>query len=280
MSHHKSKFINGLHIEIHQLNHFFEPVTKMLLEHFDVPSHADTLFILSSYCFIPIENFRKVLPGRKIVAFQLEQMLDGNTHVNLENALLNLKFADEIWDYDEMNIGFLKKYHDIQVNRLVPMLYTKSLERPDLDWDNPEFDVIFYGLLNPRRLRIVDQLQRKLYGELKIAWVYGEHEMDKHISNSKVVLNLHPFEPWNRQEQVRMFQPVINGRTVVSEPSQSNNMPGEIIEVPLEEMPERLKQICHTDEWRTFGREAREKFLKRTQGFLLSNNSWFSNEAR
>lgn len=268
MNNHKSSFIIGKNIEIHLLNEFFVPQAKMLLEHFDVPSMKGSLFLLSSYCFIPIEYFRSILPNRKIIVYQLEQLLDGNTHINIDIAISNLKIADEIWDYDEMNVRYLEKYHNIKVDRLVPMLYTKSLERPDLDWETPEFDVIFYGMLNHRRMSIIGNIQRKLYGQLKLAWVYGEPDMDKHIANSKVVLNLHPFEPWNRQEQTRMFFPIINGRTVVSEPSQLNNMPGEIIEVPLENLENRLMEICNSDEWKTFGKFAKKKFQFRTNQIL------------
>lgn len=265
---HKSKLICGKHITIHQLNDFFEPVTKMVLEHFDVPQMSDSCLLLSSYCHIPIEHFRKVLPGKKIIAYQLEQLMDGNFHFDINAAVKNLRDVDEIWDYDEKNVAFLRDYCSISVSRLIPMLYTTALERSDLDRDNPEFDVIFYGILNERRWKIISDIQAKCYGQLKFAWIYGEHEMDKHIANTKVVLNLHPFEPYNRQEQVRMFQPIINGRTVVSEPSQTNNMPGEIIEVELKDMAQSLKRICSSEEWKTFGKVAKKKFQLRTEQFL------------
>lgn len=273
MSIHHSKLINGNYIEIHQLNNFFEPVTKMLLDHFDTPEMSSSLFLLSSYCHIPVDHFRSVFPNRKIIAYQLEQLMDCNEHINVEYSINNLKEVDEIWDYDNLNIHYLKTYFGIEVNKFLPMLYSPSLERNDLDWNNPEFDVIFYGMLTPRRMKIIDFLQRNLYGKLKFAWVYGEHDMIKHIANSKVVLNLHPFEPYNRQEQTRMFHPVINGRTVISEPSQSNIMGEEIIETSIENMPNKLKEICQSDVWQTFGKESKQKFLDRTKKILSVKSS-------
>ena len=186
---------------------------------------------------------------------------------SIGDMIKNIKGADEIWDYDRLNATFLE-WNNIKVNRIVPSLYSKNLERV-IPNDNPELDVLFYGTLSDRRVRIIKEITYALYGRIKFAWIFGEPNMEHYISNSKVVLNLHPMEPWNRQEQVRMFFPLINGKTNISETSQQNNMPGEIIECPTEELTSTILRVCGSDEWRTFGLQAREKFKQRTRDYLL-----------
>jgi hypothetical protein len=191
-----------------------------------------------------------------------------STWQSVPRIINNIKNADEIWDYDYLNVAYLKEFN-IYVHRLMPLLYSKNLERIERK-PNPDIDVLFYGLINERRFRVFQNLQAHLYGKIKLAWIYGDADMDKHIANTKVVLNLHASEPWNRQEQVRMFYPLINEVTNISEISQHNNMPGEIIESSLDTLAETLERVCHSDEWKTFALDAKEKFKIRSKRYLES----------
>lgn len=263
---HNPKTIQGKHVSVHQLNDFFGHVAVMLLEHFDRPARQDTVFILGGYVTEPVSSMRNKFPGKKLIAYQLEQMMGiGNWH-KTSVLIDNLRGYDEIWDYDPLNIHFLKEC-GLKVDRHLPLLHTKGLSKVK-PVDDPRIDVLFYGIMNERRWRLMNDLQLKCYNELRIVWVYGERDMDTYLSDSKVVLNMHAFEPWNRQEQVRMFYPVINGKTVVSETSQHNEMSGLIIECETKDIVETLRTACRTDLWRTFGPMACRNFQERTEEFL------------
>lgn len=264
------KTINGNFIVVHQLNDFFGHVTAMLLEHFDLPKYSNVVFSVGTYVYFSYQQLQAMFPNKRIIVYQLEQLMDLPTWQPIPQIVNNIKDA-EIWDYDSLNIHYLKIRHNIKVSKLIPLLYTKQLENI-ANKDNPEFDVLFYGFMNERRFRIFENLQSQLYGQIKLIWIYGTFDLNSHIANSKVILNLHATEPWNRQEQVRMFYPVINGKTVISETSQINNMPGEIIECNVERLANTLLEVCNSDTWKTFGLQAKQKFKDRTeQGIKLYN---------
>jgi len=239
----------------------------MLLEHFDTPKYSNTVFSVGTYIKISFKKLQEIFPNKRIIIYQLEQLMDLPTWQSVSEIVENIREANEIWDYDNLNVLYLKNYCGIKVNKIVPLLYTKNLELI-INKDDPEFDVLFYGFLNERRFKIFQHLQSQLYGKIKLAWIYGTFDLNNHIANSKIILNLHAVEPWNRQEQVRMFYPIINGKTVVSEPSQLNNMPNEIIESNIDNLANTFLDLCNSDKWKIFGIEAKEKFKIRTQEFL------------
>jgi hypothetical protein len=255
----------GKYISIHAQNKFFNNVAEMLLEYFDVPERNNNLFVLSSYIHNPVDKFRILYPKHKIIIYQLEQMLSCNTFYNPEKVAKNIIGADEIWDYDPLNIEWLS-WRGIKVDRLVPMLYTKSLEWKERK--DPTLDLVFLGVMNKKRFDFFSNLQSRAYGKIKFSWVFGDEEMKQHIQNAKVSLNLHTFEPWNRQEQVRMFVPVINGHTVVSEVSQKNMMEGAILEVDQNNLADYLLEICYNNKWKEFGPTARNIFKDKTNILL------------
>lgn len=260
---HNSKIIHGKNISIYQLNDYYSNVTKMLLEYFDNDKHNE-VFILGNYIFENSDNIKKQFPKRKIIAYQLEQMMGtSNNWHSIQKTINNLKTYDEIWDYDELNIAYLKN-HNINVSRLLPMLYTKNLKNIIND-DDPKIDVLFYGFINQRRFNIIESLQKKLYGKIKLVWIYGETNLDQYIANSKIILNLHAFEPWNRQEQIRMFYPIINEKTVISEISQKNYLKDLIIESSIDNIVETIVNCCTNNIWRSFGKLSSLEFYNRTQ---------------
>ena len=103
-------------------------------------------------------------------------------------------------------------------------------------------------------------------------WIFGTVDLDKYIEDSKIILNLRAFEPYNRQEQVRMFYPLINAKTIVSEKSQHNNMPECILEDNYENFPLLLKETLYSGRWRDFGEQAKQIFIKHTNDYLKNNN--------
>ena len=258
--------ITGKFIKIHELNKFFSHVTSMMLEHFDNHKYENTTFLLGTYILESVIDIKKLFPGRRIIAYQLEQLMAGSNWHSVKKTMSNLVGADEIWDFDFLNSAFLAE-NGIKVDRLVPILHTRSLQNIEFKED-PFFDVLFYGYMNERRFKIFHDLQKCLYGKIKLNWIYGSCDIDKYIQDSKVILNLHAFEPYNRQEQVRMFYPIINYKTVISEASQLNNLSGSIIESTLEDLASSIKCVCLSDIWREFGKQAEINFRLNTERFL------------
>ena len=262
--------VQGKFIQIHSVNSFYVHVEEMLLEHFDNEHYKNCVFLLGTYCREPVEITKRLYPNKRIITYQLEQLMGGQNWHNVNNTIENLKSAEEIWDYDSINVEYLK-YFNVKVHKIVPMLYTQSLNRIQEN-SNPFFDVLFYGFMNERRFKIFNKIQSDLYGQIKINWIYGSTDIDKYIADSKIILNIHAFDPYNRQEQVRMFYPLINGKTIVSEESQLNNMEGCIIESSIENMSKVLLLAARSNLWKDFGKQAQKNFKYMTKERIENEN--------
>ena len=69
-----------------------------------------------------------------------------------------------------------------------------------------------------------------------------------------------------------MFYPVINGKTVVSEESQRNNMQGCIIETNLNNLSRTLLLASTTSIWKDFGIQAEKNFKNLSKERLTDGN--------
>lgn len=269
-----SKTVEGRYVKVHERNIFFAHVTAMLLHYYDTEEHAGSVFILGDYITHPIEHFRSLYPGRKIIAYQLEQLVGGENWHSVNQTIANLARMDAIWEFDALNCTYLS-WHGITASRLVPMRYTPSLRfAPSVPVvRDPSIDVLFYGYINPRRFRFLQAIQQNFYGRLKWVHAYGIFgpELDELIARSKVILNLHPFEPYHRQEQVRMFYPLINEKCVLSEQSQLSWFGDSILECTESELVRGIERAM--DSWRKVGEDGAERFERETsteRGYLAA----------
>jgi hypothetical protein len=78
-----------------------------------------------------------------------------------------------------------------------------------------DIDVLFYGSLNERRVKVLGKLQEKGVKVTDLFGVYG-HKRDAYISRSKIVLNIHFFES-KVFEIVRISYLLANRKFVISE---------------------------------------------------------------
>lgn len=136
---------------------------------------------------------------RDAIIFNTEQVAADYDTKNQIRALEHFKKYDRvIWDYSTNNIAALKK---VGVERVVhcPIGYIDTmttLPSPILgaaDTLAHDIDVLFYGSTNPRRLEILDALDKTGLNVVRLFGVYGE-ERDNAIQRAKVVLNLHFYE--------------------------------------------------------------------------------------
>jgi hypothetical protein len=256
--------VKGRYIEIEELNVFFAHVRTMLLSHYDTEEYAGITFILGTYSYDDMATIRARHPGRKIIVIQLESIIDGTSWQNPDRTVPHMIGADEIWDYDANNVKALWDWYKVKVDRVIKFEYTKELDKKL--YEGPEdIDVLFYGMLSPRRSKVMFDLHKSLYGMARIACIWGfiDHQLDDYIRRAKILLNLHAFEGYgNRQEITRMFYAVINGKCVLSEPSEINHLEGMIVECREVGLMSTIRTLLDNDFYREFGLSARGTFMK------------------
>jgi len=163
-----------------------------------------------------------IVPKNYIV-FQLEQTTWKNNYFN-NRYITYLKNALEVWDYSLVNyrnlsklgifptyikLGKLNIFNLETTNLETTNLETTNLETTNLETTNlettnlettnlettkldKEIDIFVYGILNKRRLDIINNLKNK-YSNLKIIareGIYGQELLDI-INKSRYVLNIH-----------------------------------------------------------------------------------------
>jgi hypothetical protein len=95
-------------------------------------------------------------------------------------------------------------------------------------------------------------------------WAYGLDfdALDEYISRSKIILNLHMSEPYNRQEQIRMFYPLINGKCIISEKSQYNYYGDMIFEYDgTPALVNGIREVIDSGKWKSVVSESKSLFL-------------------
>ena len=244
----------------------FNEVAVMLKEMYgDNPDYDDTVFWLG-YNILTSSNLRVKYPNKRLIIFQLEQLSDSSPYNNSRVKRI-LKTADEIWDYDEHNVEWIKKSLGIKA-KLHSLNYVNSLEVitevPEAEHD---IDVIFYGSLKSKRRRdIVDKLKKEFEEQGLVFMAFDnlyQEQLWPYIARSKVVLNVHYYTV-SRQEQARIFFNLINGKCVVSEPSPTNYVGDLIKECEVTQMVSTCKELIDSDDWYEFGRESKLTFKART----------------
>jgi hypothetical protein len=131
----------------------------------------------------------------------------------LTPALMDLYRRHRLWDYSATNADRLVA-RGVPRPQVVPLGYVPALQRlPAAPIE--DIDVLFYGSLNPRRQRILDDLRRAGARVEAVFGVYGPAR-DALIARSKLVINLHYYEA-KVFEVVRVSYLLANRKTVVSE---------------------------------------------------------------
>lgn len=227
----------------------FDEVKKLLESKYSGNSAFDntTIILGSNVCPVTPEEYRATHPGQKIIVYNMEQLFRGSYWVN-DKTMHWFVCADEVWDYDIENVQFFKAhgikafYRPMEYNEC--MLYGLPTVKKDID-------VLFYGGLTDRRMKILQswiQLSQH-HATTVIATGIKGTQLAEYVMRSKIVLNLHAYPNIARQEQVRMFTPVINGICVVSEKSNYNEFGQSIVESSTKGINLSLKNLLKSGEW-------------------------------
>lgn len=137
-----------------------------------------------------------------------------------------MKYADELWDYDEENIKYLKLIRpDVKLHVLKP--YKKWPQSASKD-----IDILFYGSMNVHRKKILDVISTR--HKVKILTKCWGDELDFWILRSKILLNLHYYNETALQEQARMIRWIGAPCRIISETSIHNYL--QVEELSAEEL--------------------------------------------
>jgi hypothetical protein len=172
-------------------------------------------------------------PGVRYIPYQLEQMSTEGANVT-PLMIQILRSAAEIWDYNPQNAQALAQL-GVRHVKLLPLGFHDKLATipPAVE----DIDVLFYGMMNPRRMNILEQIAG-LCSVRHLQFVYGP-DRDAWISRAKLVVNIHFYEA-KVAEQVRVSYLLNNRRCVVSETSQWDPLADLCVTAPYE----HLAQTC------------------------------------
>jgi len=239
----------------------FTDVERMLHAlHDGDPSYDDKVVVLGYNVagYLP-SKLRREYPGKKIVVYQLEQLFDRSKWAN-KHTYQWLKNADEIWEYDLSNMEWLKRQGFRPQYR--PMTYCQAMV--DIPKKNKDIDILFYGYPTIRRLKIIGELMEKTWTSYTTVWSTGltGDRLKEFIARSRIILNIHAFDADCRQEQVRLFYPVMNGSCVISEKSPHNEFGKSIVVCDTDKVSATVKYVLENKLWEKVGNDAPEIYRK------------------
>lgn len=169
------------------------------------------------------------IAGHRSVIYQLEQLSLAEGWFN-ERQKRILQSVHEIWDYSTDNIRFLLE-QNLKSVRHVPLGYHPKLRR--LTRGQQDVDVLFYGSINERRKKILEELSSRCHVKALVG-VFGS-ERDRWISRSKIVLNLHFYEA-KILEEARISYLLNNRCFVLSEESNNTIYQDGIVMAPYDKL--------------------------------------------
>jgi hypothetical protein len=146
---------------------------------------------------------------KKYIIYQLEQSCVGSYNTNKEFIDNNFKIfnkkylnilqnALEVWEYSYENIDFFNKLNKRLIpeikTRYVPICYSSYLSQYKKKKCEKNIDILFFGSMNDRRKKILNELKLKGFKvEIYVNNLYEEERLKK-ILSSKIILNLHFYE--------------------------------------------------------------------------------------
>lgn len=149
----------------------------------------------------------------KVIVFNQEPLLAKQRKFMHIGYFAWLKMADEVWDYDDVNVKVLRLIRDdIKLHTLKPYKVWPETHEKDID-------ILFYGSMNDHRKKLLDHLSQK-YNVCILTNNFDT--LDDYILRSKILLNIHYYHEISLQEQARMIRWIGAPCRIVSERSVNN----------------------------------------------------------
>lgn len=209
------KTLNGSQVTILATRHVAF-VADLLQSHLNkVGIHSEILYEMpasgynDSLYFVLCPHVFKTLP-KNYLAFQFEQLPVISRYWKKSYQKI-LSDAIAVVDYSLMNLKFLVE-HGIPKEKLFYLPIFAQVQQSSSD--EYEHDVLFYGYLNDRRMKILEALSSDF--NIYIADnLFGE-QMHEAIRKSKVILNIHSHDD-GMVESTRLFECLSMNKLIVSE---------------------------------------------------------------
>ena len=255
---------------IHSYHRTFDQIEVMLKSQFESdPQYKNTVFVLGyNITKDSITDIRTQYKGKRIITLQLEQLFPQSRWV-AKSRMNFLDGSDEVWDYDQSNMMFLKNTFGIH-SKLFTLRYAPELNTLKLlPKEDHKIDILFYGSVSDRRQEVLNALRIAMPDKniLTTTTLWGQ-ELDDAIQTSKIVLNLHYYDI-NRQEQARLFYLMCNHKCIVSETSSTNYYRNGIVEVAKDRIPSACKTLLETDAW--------YEYAKNSVKSIILSNEYYKN---
>lgn len=160
-----------------------------------------------------IGEYRKIYD--RVIVFNQEPLLAKQRNFMHPLYFAWLNEADEVWDYDDVNIQVLKLFRpDVKLHILKPYKEWPT----ESEKDN---EILFYGTMNTHRAKILESIGHR--HKLKILTnCWDSKELDRWILRSRILLNLHYYNESSLQEQARMIRWIGAPCRIISETSVHN----------------------------------------------------------
>jgi len=213
------------------------------------------------------EDELDTLPGSTII-YNLEQF---DSQSLLNHATLNKYKRFIVWDYSKRNI---EKFRTLGLGNPmyhVPIGYVPELTRITKS-SIQDIDVLFYGSINERRTKIIEELRKNGLNVVSLFGVYGE-ERDAVIARAKIVINIHYYHS-SILELARISYLLANSKAVLAECNEGTEIEGYLKEAialaPYEKLVETCIELIKNDKQRQwFENNGFECFSKRKESEIL-----------
>lgn len=249
------------------IHHYIaKQVSKMVEDNYANEENKDDIIVIFRNLWLNPTRVKQELDAygrtyRKVIIYQLEPLVDNHWH-NKERIIENLRGADEVWDYDLDNIEVLRA-NGIDA-KFRPFRYSKSLKTIE-SAENPEISLYFYGTHTEKRNKELREYlnhfisrndeEFHIFANLGFVWTYRTSEdfQNRMMANSKIILNMNPYDGECRQQQPRIIFPLVNGKCVLSQKSNRNYYGNSIVEfTDKEDLGDKVIWLLRNDNWKNF----------------------------
>jgi SAM-dependent methyltransferase len=189
----------------------------------------------------------------------------------LKGAYFPALISREVWDYSAENVRRLIALGARSV-RHVPVGYVPELARiaPAIE----DIDVLFYGSINARRQKILEELGARGLNVVRLFGAYGE-QRDQAIARAKVVLSVHFYEA-KIFEVVRAAYLLTNAKAVVAECGPDTTLEPDLRDaicgVPYEGLVDACEELVRdTDKRHALAERGRRIFAARREEKILAD---------